>query len=481
MPASPVRIVLCTFVLWALVCTQASARLPPAVLQALARAQVPADAVSVVVQDVAGPVRTRLRWRADEPVNPASLTKLLTTYAALDLLGPAWTWTTPVWIRGSVSADGVLDGDLVIRGSGDPKLVVERLWLLLRRVQQYGIREIRGDIVLDRSAFAVSEGQAADFDGEPLRPYNVRPDALLLNYRAIVLTLTPDPLRNLATVGLEPALAGLRVDPSVPLLPGACDDWRGALKADFSDPLRVRLAGGLPAACGEKAWSLAYVEPKFYDRRVLVALWRELGGTLGGTVRDGTAPTTPPTFVLTSPPLADVIREINKFSNNVMAQQLFLTLGLQRDGTGSPEAARDVLHRWLQERIGKAADGVVIDNGSGLSRQTRLSALALARVLQSAFASPVMPELMASLPVIGLDGTLTRARAAPGRAHLKTGSLRDVAGVAGYVHAPSGRRLVLVAVINHPNANAARPALDALVQWAVDEAAGTPASQDQVN
>jgi D-alanyl-D-alanine carboxypeptidase/D-alanyl-D-alanine-endopeptidase (penicillin-binding protein 4) len=211
-------------------------------------------------------------------------------------------------------------------------------------------------------------------------------------------------------------------------------------------------------------------------------MWRELGGKLGGTVHDGVAPTTRPSFELVSPPLADVIREINKFSNNVMAQQLFLTLGLQRGGAGTPEAARQVLQRWLQERIGQGADAVVLDNGSGLSRQTRLTARLLARVLQSAWASPVMPELMASLPVSGTDGTLTRARAAPGRAHLKTGSLRDVAGVAGYVLGPSGRRMVLVAIINHPNANAARPALDALVHWAVTDAgAAPPPTADQVD
>jgi D-alanyl-D-alanine carboxypeptidase/D-alanyl-D-alanine-endopeptidase (penicillin-binding protein 4) len=480
MPASTLRIALFTLVFGLAPWFDAAARLPPAVLTALARANVPADAVSVVVQDIGPPRNTRLAWRADEPVNPASVTKLLTTYAALDLLGPAWSWTTPVWVQGSIGADGVLEGNLVIKGSGDPKLVLERLWLLLRRVQQLGVREIRGDIVLDRSAFAVPEQSAADFDGEPLRPYNVRADALLLNYRAVVLTLTPDPARNLALVGMEPPLAGVQVEASVPLLPGACDDWRGALKADFNDPMRMRLGGGFPAACGEKAWPVAYADPRAYNERLLAGLWRELGGRLTGTVRDGVAPATRPSFELSSPPLADVIREINKFSNNVMAQQLFLTLGLARGTGGTPEAAREVLRRWLQERVGRAADGTVIDNGSGLSRETRMTAQLLTRLLQSAFASPVMPELMASLPVIGIDGTLTRARAAPGRAHLKTGSLRDVAAVAGYVLGAGGRRMVLVAVINHPNANAARPAFDALVQWAVTEATAPP-SQDQVN
>jgi serine-type D-Ala-D-Ala carboxypeptidase/endopeptidase (penicillin-binding protein 4) len=179
-----------------------------------------------------------------------------------------------------------------------------------------------------------------------------------------------------------------------------------------------------------------------------------------------------PSFVVTSPPLVEVVREINKFSNNVMAQQLFLTLPLQRAPglPASAESAREHLRRWLAERTGELPMDTVIDNGSGLSRESRLSAALLARVLALAYDSAVMPELMSSLPVNGVDGTLKRSRASAGRAHLKTGSLRDVAGRAGYVLSDSGRRWVLVAIINHPNANAARPALDALVQWVINDA-----------
>ncbi|MBX3605126.1 MAG: D-alanyl-D-alanine carboxypeptidase/D-alanyl-D-alanine-endopeptidase [Piscinibacter sp.] len=474
----PLRLRMLAALAAALACSVAAARLPPEVYAALERARVPPEALSVVVQE-AGSTRTRLAWQEQALQNPASLTKLWTTYAALDLLGPAWAWTTPVWLQGSVT-DGVLEGDLVIKGSGDPKLVPERLWLLLRRVQALGVREIRGDIVLDRSAFMVPEQNPGDFDGEPLRPYNVRPDALLLAYKSVLLSFTPDTQRGVALVGVEPTLSGLRTDASVPLSAAPCGDWRGDLRPDFSDAQRVRLAGSYPLACGEKQWSLAYADPKSYNERLLVGLWRELGGKLGGGVRDGAAPATRPNFELVSPPLADVVREINKYSNNVMAQQLFLTLGLVRGTGGTPEAARDVLRRWLAERLGaRAADGAVLDNGSGLSRETRLSALQLARLLQSAWASPVMPELLASLPVSGTDGTLMRSKAPAGRAHLKTGSLRDVAGVAGFVLSATGRRYVLVAVLNHPNANAARPALDALVQWAITDPGAIAPSDTQ--
>ncbi len=443
--------------------------LPRSVEAALARGNVPRDAMVAWVQEVDA-ARPRLAWQADKPVNPASLMKLVTTYAGLELLGPAFTWSTPVWLQGSV-ADGVLTGNLVVKGSGDPKLVLERMWLLVRRVQQLGVHEIRGDIVLDRSAFAPGETNPADFDGEPLRPYNAGADALLLNYRAVLLTFTPDPGRGVATVGVDPPLAGVRVDATVPLASGACEDWRGGLKGELDDPARLHFAGAFPVACGEKVWPLAYADPKSYNARALAGLWAEEGGKLSGVVRDGAAPALTPTFELRSPPLADVVRDINKLSNNVMAQQLFLTLGATQRGAGTPEAARDVLRQFLSSHVGdRAASVAVLGNGSGLSRDSRLSASLLGRLLQSAWSSAVMSELMSSLPVAGIDGTLRRTKATPGRAHLKTGSLRDVVGVAGFVLADSGRRYVVVGIVNHPNANAARPALEALAEWAASDA-----------
>ena len=451
--------------------------LPPEVEALLARAKVPREALAAVVVDASPGSRTTplLTLRANAAVNPASVMKLVTTYAALELLGPSYTWATPVFVDGTIEG-GVLKGNLIIQGRGDPKLVVERLWLLMRRVQGLGIKTITGDILLDRSAFAAStqSQNPADFDGEPLRPYNAVPDALLINFKSVVMTFTPNASAGHASVSIDPPLASVQVPASVPLLPGAdCGDYRAGLKADFSDPFRIGFKGGLPASCGEKTWAVAYADPASYAERAVLGMWQELGGKLGGRVKEGRPPAgLRPTFEATSPPLANVITDINKYSNNVMAQQLFLTLGLQATGTASAEASRDVLRSWWRDRFGDA-DQPTLDNGSGLSRNERITPQGLARLLQTAFASGTMPELMSSLPIAGVDGTLKRqkSRLSQGWAHLKTGTLRDSTALAGYVHTPSGRRLVVVAIVNHPNAAAARPALDALVDWAVKEGA----------
>jgi D-alanyl-D-alanine carboxypeptidase/D-alanyl-D-alanine-endopeptidase (penicillin-binding protein 4) len=464
----PGKTLLLCAALWTFASTQATAQpLPPEVQAALSQANVPFDALSVLIVDAEGKTVPRLSHRADVPMNPASVMKLVTTYAALDLLGPAFVWRTPVWLDGPVMA-GTLKGNLVIQGQGDPKLVLERLWLLLRRVQGLGVQRIAGNIVLDQRAFAVPPSDPGEFDGEPLRPYNTAPDALLLNFKSIVMTFTPDADGAKARVQIDPPLAGVRLPTQVPLSKnGACNDYRATLKADFSDPKSIRFAGGFPAECGEKVWPVAYVDPASYNARTLEGLWRNMGGRLNGDVVDGLAPVTPASFELTSPTLMEVIRDINKFSNNVMAQQLFLTLGLAAGSpVATPESAREVVRQWWLRRI-SASDAPDIDNGSGLSRQTRISAQQLGKLLQVAYASPNMPELMSSLPLVGVDGTLKRSRAGSASAHLKTGSLREVTALAGYVHGASGKRYVLVAIVNHPNAGAVRPALDALIDWAV--------------
>ncbi|MGZ5271107.1 MAG: D-alanyl-D-alanine carboxypeptidase/D-alanyl-D-alanine endopeptidase [Ramlibacter sp.] len=441
------RALLLLFATWLAGAAWAGA-LPPEVDAALAAARLPREAVTLVVADVDPALPPLLAHREQVPVSPASIAKLGTTLAALDLLGPAFTWSTPVLADGPV-VGGTLQGNLYIKGQGDPKLVLERLWLLLRRVRAQGIERVAGDIVLDHGAFQVPAVDPGAFDGEPLRPYNAGPDALLLNYKSVVLGFVPQP-GGTARIVADPPLAEVQWPPAVPLSNGDCGDWRGGLRADFADPLRPRFAGAYPAACGERSWPVAFADPPSYAARAVAGLWQEIGGRIGGVVRDGTAPAAAvPLAETVSPPLAEVVRDINKFSNNVMAQQLFLTLGLQLRGAGTREAARDVLGTWWRERI--SADAPAFDNGSGLSRDMRMTGQQLTRLLQYGWSSPVMPELLASLPVVGADGTLRTTRAGAG-AHLKSGSLRDVWGVAGYVDGAHGHRYVLVAIANHPNA-----------------------------
>ncbi|WP_363319323.1 D-alanyl-D-alanine carboxypeptidase/D-alanyl-D-alanine-endopeptidase, partial [Accumulibacter sp.] len=437
--------------------------LPATVSEALQEAGIPARSLGIVVQPVDGGPAL-LSHNARQAMNPASVMKLVTTYASLELLGPAHTWRTEI-LTEAVPNNGRLDGNLYLRGSGDPKLALEQFWLLLRQLRARGLSEISGDLVLDRSAFALAAHDPGEFDNEPLRPYNAGPDALLVNLKSVRLTLQPDPARKAVKVIAETPAEGLRIVNRLTLGREACGDWREQIKPVISG-LSIELAGSFSAACGEKALHLAPWTADVQVESLFRALWRELGGSLGGRVREGRTPVTArPVAVQESPTLGEIVRDINKYSNNVMARQLFLSLDGERPATA--EGARRQIAGWLQGK-GLTLPELVLDNGSGLSRSERISAQGLAQLLRAAWQSPVMPELIASLPLAGVDGTLRKRLndgAATGRAHLKTGYLEGVRAIAGYALDNSGRRWIVVCLINDPKARLAKPAIDALLLW----------------
>ncbi|MDA8255967.1 MAG: D-alanyl-D-alanine carboxypeptidase/D-alanyl-D-alanine-endopeptidase [Betaproteobacteria bacterium] len=449
----------------------AASDLPPVVAQALKGAGIPQAAAAVWVREVdaATPL---LAVNAHAALNPASTMKLVTTFAALDLLGPAYVWKTEAFANGTLN-DGVLTGDLHLRGGGDPRLTHDQFGRLLRQIRARGIREIRGDLVLDRSAFAANGADPGRFDAQPMRPYNVAPDALLVNFKAITLQLIPDAAQQTLIISMEPALSNLDLVNKLTLGNGnGCGDWRERLRADVfghGPTTRLVLTGVFPASCGEQRWNIAVQDHPAFVLGVFQQLWAELGGSFAGTVRDGAVPAAArPVGVLPSPTLGEVVRDINKFSNNVMARQLFLTLGMEAGRR--PATAEDgdaAIRSWLDAR-GLALPELVLENGSGLSRRERISAEGLGRVLQAAWKSAVMPELMASLPVTATDGTMRKRlkqNGVAGQAHIKTGSLEGVRSLAGYVLDKGGRRWIVVFFVNHAHAGAAQPAQDALLQW----------------
>ncbi len=410
-------------------------------------------------------------------MNPASVMKLVTTYAALDLLGPAYRWKTEVYATAPVR-EGVLDGDLVLKGYGDPKLDLEAFWVLLRALRGKGLQAIRGDLVLDRSHFERAPGDAGRFDGDAFRPYNVLPDALLVNYKSLRFAFVPEPERGTVSVYVEPRPPALDVVNVLKLAEGPCPEgsaFRELLKATF-EPARQRaiFAGRYPASCGEKDLNVALLEPNDHVAGMTRQLWAELGGTWSGAVREGLLPPGARLLhAMDSAALAAIVRDTNKFSNNVMARHLFLTLGAESAGApANSEKAATAIKAWVA-RKGIAAPELVMENGSGLSRIERISAANLAALLQAAWRSAVMPEFISSLPVVGLDGTMRRrlvGNSVAGQAHIKTGLLSDARAMAGYVLDRNGRRHVVVMIVNHPGAPETQPAMDALLRWVYEGA-----------
>ena len=405
--------------------------------------------------------------------SPASIIKVLTTFAALDLLGPAYTWRTSAYLGGAMTGDR-LEGDLIVQGGGDPFLTTERFWTFLRGLRANGLRHVEGNLVIDNSFFESGDEDPGAFDGQPWRTYNVTPDAFLVNLKAVRFRIWRPTAGAAPRVTTDPVIDNLAIDNRIGTRKGACQGFQRGVAFDLPNGLdsgTAILSGRFPSGCTDYSLWRTVLAPAEFAYGVFKPIWNDLGGSLSGDVRRGSVPEDTRSFShLDSIPLSEVVRNINKFSNNVMTRQVFLTIGVESAGTpGTPEKARAAIDEWLKGR-GLGDAGLYLDNGSGLSRDTRVSAGGLGEMLLQAWAHPLMPEFISSLALSGTDGTLRnrfRGTSMAGQMHIKTGRLDDVYSIAGYVQARSGRRYVVVSIHNDDSVHQGpgKELQDALLRW----------------
>ncbi len=448
----------------------ADAALPETWKEALQRVGVPEGAVAVAVQEI-GAMKPVLTHRADALMNPASVMKLVTTTAALDLLGPDYRWKTEVYLDGKL-VDGVLHGNLVLKGYGDPKTTIEQWQAFMQRLRQAGLTQVTGDLIIDRTAFSLPAHDPSAFDREPLKPYNVGPDALLVSFKAVRFEFAPPASKKdkTAQIVVEPPLAGIEVPALPPLNRKRCGDWLGGLKPRFDDTgssAKVRFGGSYPGSCGVRDVYVALLDVPHFVHGMFAHYFAEAGGQFNGGVREGKVAEGTPWLAFESLPLSDIVQDINKRSNNVMAQQVFLTLAsLQTPPPYTRGAARLAVAEWLKTNKLEMA-GLFVDNGAGLSRDARVSAQGLLNLLLYARQTSWRDLFFDSLPLAGIDGTLKyrfHKSGAYSQAHLKTGLLENARALAGYVDDLQGRRYAVAILLNHANAKNSAPAMDAIIE-----------------
>lgn len=443
--------------------------LPAALRGAMNEAGLPPQSLSLLVmpRQRGGP---RLAYLPDLPRQPASTMKTLTTAAALEQLGPAFRWHTRLLTEAPLQ-EGALAGPLYVQGEGDPDFTVERLRGLLAQLKAQGLTQLDGDLVLDRSRFSPERPDLGQppFDNHPDAHYNVVPDALLLSQNLVLLHSdgTPAGLRLVD----DPPLAGVSLDASALEWAAApCsrwdEDWQAPQATQDGGVWTLHLRGRLASGCSTYLLSNA-LDRNAYWEAAFRAAWTAIGGRWNGHVRDGHVPPAARVLAETaSDELADIVRRINKPSDNTMARLLFLDLA-PPGAPNSAEAAAGAVRQWLQQH-GIATDGVLLDNGSGLSREERLSVRQLAAVLRAAVAGDTASEFESSLPIVGRDGTMKRRlldSPAAGRGHVKTGTLDTALGVAGFVRDQAGRDWIVAGLVNAPDAHRGRAVLDALIDW----------------
>jgi len=419
----------------------------------LAENAVPSDDVGVYIAPVSG-ARPVVGFNAERALNPASAIKVLPSLAALEILSPAHRWWTDVYKTGPVE-NGVLTGDLFIKGGGDPYLTVESFWALLKSVRAAGIDAIDGDIVVDKEVYDLPAHDRAAFDGKPYRAYNGPAGGLMVNFWSVRFTITAN--RDGVHIDAFPGSKRLKVVNNVKYSTGRCTRSRRYISYRVrkdDDAVTASFSGVLSSRCRPIVMSRAVIPVERYAAYVVPGLWRDAGGTLKGRVRSGRVPdTAEKIYSHPSRTLAEVVRATNKFSNNMMARHLLLSLASRDTETGiSVDDGIDVLRDWLDAR-GIDVPGLKLVNGSGLSWDTRISARGMAAVLRAGYRSRYAPELMAALPVAGEDGALDErdfGEARRGVVRIKTGLIDHVRAMAGYVTARSGETYVVVLLVNHP-------------------------------
>ncbi len=448
----------------------AQSSLPPELEKSWRATRLPGSSISLVVQEINGPRLMSLN--ASEPRNPASVMKMVTTWAALSGLGPDYTWRTTFHAKGGgqVDAQGSLIGPLYLKAGGDPLLTVEELWGLLRELRLRGIKNLN-QVVIDRSRFGRVAIDPGEFDAAPDRPYNASPDAMMVGLGAVRLLFQPDQQARKWVPIIDPPLQGIRINGDIKWSNVACPGSPSIATqvVPTGGNVVVNVSGTAAGSCGEfSVYRLALSQPEYFAG-LFQMLWKELGGTLAKGLVDGRVPAgTEPVVWHESESLADTIRRINKQSNNVMARTLLLTLGAERMGAGATPATGAAAALAVLKEQNVDTRGWVLDNGAGLSREGRVTAEGMAGMLDAAWRSPLMPEFISSLAISGVDGTVRRRLRndeVKGMAHLKTGTLRNVRALAGYVLGASGKRYILVSIVNDERSTAVRAFDDALVSW----------------
>lgn len=405
---------------------------------------------------------------ADEPMSPGSIMKLVTTYAALEILGPTHHWNTDFLTDGQMVGD-TLEGNLYVRFGGDPKLTLERLWSTLRELRQMGVTSIDGHLVMDGSYFRVDEGFPSfeDNGDNPYRPFLVEPSAYLTNLNLLHFQVRADERGTQAWT--TPDLAEVRIDNRVTAVPeGPCPsrrsfDWEPVF--DDNMQVTVRVTGELPQGCRTTTY-MSLLPHEQYTASLIRSVLEETGVTISGASITGKTPDDARLVMrTTSPDLVTMVRDINKWSSNVMARQMLLSIGAENrkeDEQDDRVAGIRVIYDWLEDK-GINTAGMVIDNGAGLTRHGRISTRQGVQILQHAWNSPFASDLMASMPIIAMDGTMARRlrnEGMQGEGRIKTGYLENVRSIAGFTRDENNTTWAVVGIVNNDPAWNGQSVLD---------------------
>lgn len=418
-------------------------------------ANLPGARIGIAVADLATD-RVVYQRDPDGLYNTASNTKLVTAAAALALLGPDFRYYTALY-GAAPDPDGVVEGDLFIRGHGDPTLGTSELYQLVRELREHGVKKVKGGLVVDAGYFD-DRDLPPHFEEKPQdpAPYRAPVGATSLNFNAVTLSVRPAASgTGPCTVAVDPPNDYVVVESKVDTVKRGRTRIRIESEA-VAGHMRVVMRGQLRADDGVKTYRRRVDDPVGYLGAALRAALTRSGIDLGDErIETGLLPTTATALAWrTSEPLAVLVRGLGKYSNNYVAEMLLKTIGAEARADKTRPATWDdglgAVRRWLVERIGWAPDSFYYGNGSGLYASNRFSPREIVRLLSIGYRDFRWgPDLVASLSIGGVDGTISRRMAsgpAAGLVRAKTGTLDGVSTLSGYL-ATDGRAPLAFSVL----------------------------------
>ncbi len=408
-------------------------------------------------------------WYAHKKRTPASVIKILTTYASLMRLGFDYRWETKFYYTGTIRR-GVLRGDLIVKAGGDPTLKTSDVDSIVNKLHNQGIKRITGNIILDKSIFRISSKNNSGFDKNRYSPYNAMPDALMFNQRKSTVCVSPKGGKIYTTKDI-PDLS-YNVINRMKITNGSCRGSRSWPRVSIKNR-NIIFSGKLSKHCGKRRVCKVITKSHLSFYYTLKDKIKKSGIKYSGKMKLRRTPKSAKyLFSHTSEPLERIIAQTAKKSNNLFARQIMLTLGVVEYGKpGTLAKGRNAVERILNRHHILERGKTFIENGSGLSRVAKVTAQSLANLLLDGYQN-YGHRWMQTLSIAGIDGTIHRRfkySTVFGRAWMKTGTIRGVSNIAGYVEGASGELYVVVVLVNNKYSRRyGHKIADTIIEWVAD-------------
>ena len=443
---------------------------PPEYKKIISSYKVSNNSFTLVIKNLTNKSEPLITHNEKNFFNPASLAKIVSTFIALEVLGPQFSWQSDFYHNGTINGD-TLNGDLIFKGRGDATFSINNLENSIRKIQRKGLKKINGNLILDMSYFGL-DSKEKTFDNDPMRAYNALPTPVVIQSNTMNFIFTTKD-SNL-DIESNPDIEYVTIKNNIKITNNRCIDWKSKLNyrtKKENSKIKVIFSGKYSRKCGTKSINLSVLDDNKYFYNIFKDRWNANGGDFSGdldvTFIKGTDWKVLHSHI--SKPLSEVIRDTNKYSLNLLARNTMLTvLAEDSDLLVLESSVNKYVQKWLKKN-NLPYKGLFFENGAGLSRNSVLTSEQLLLLMEKIYYDPLMPEMLSSFPISGVDGTLKRRMnysSFKKSAHFKTGSMKNVNAIAGFLLDKNKEMKIFIFIMNDLAAKDSHRLQEALITQA---------------